>query len=412
MGAWAVFEMFGVFDLLVEAWLPADVRASTLENELEEGLGGRLVRCDGFAVDEIVTHWVWRDEQGEMQAPPRSVLEETPSERQLALLRAGDERQLSRFIASHAAARVVAAPGIGLLIAVGGTQGHPLLSVAERELVKDLIIRLIAETDPGVLSQVVLARGSGFADYVLQGQVAPEAFHRMNERLVKPLNEAVRSAGLRAHTFVFAASEPLIRHQGLDWMPPAEERLSARDLLLEGESPMLEVRTSAFADLLHDDQVGATWADSGAAKGLMRAVVAMLNGNGGTVVLGACPQSRAEGDPRFTGKRRKGAPVVGEFMVVGVDDEIAGKPDSYLRKVAAMCRRFVEPDPRLYIELRLERIEDRTVLVVAVADPPDEWFYFVDHEKEPAFLVRNSAGMSEHLRGLEGDKYKRSFPRY
>jgi hypothetical protein len=411
VAAWSASEVFGVFDLLLEAWLPASGKPSQLERSLEEAFRERLVHCDTFRVDEVVSHWVWQtDQDREMRNPSRSILKEPPNKRQLERLRAGEEKLLERYVTKGVAARVVAEPGIGFLIAVGALRGQPLLSVAERDRVKDLILRTVADAGRD-LSQVVLMRGSGFADYVLQGRIEPESFYRMKGELISSLDEALHVLGLRTHTFILSGAGPLARREGLLWRSSEDGQLSARDLLLEGESQTLEVRSSGFADLLPDDRVGATWAASQAAQGLLRTVTAMLNGNGGTIVVGACPLDRAMEDQRFAGKRMRKAPIVGEYVVIGIDEEMSRGQDRYLQKVNRMLRQFIEPDPWTGLHLSIERIDDRPVLIIAISGSADEWFYYVSDSKEPMFLVRNSAGASERLSGREADVYKRQTPR-
>lgn len=410
IAAWSVYEMFGIFDFLLEAWLPLNAHGHGFSRELEQAFEERLVRCDPFAVDEVVTHWAWRDEGEVMRQPKPALLADPPAPRRLERLGVSDDRQLTEMVDSGAAARVAAEPGIGILVSISGLWGYPLLSVAERDLVKDLILSVVTK-GAGILFQVVLLRGSGFGDYVLQGKIKPEAFYELKSKLVQPLDRALRSRGLRAHSFVLAGAAPLIREEGLTWKVAPDARPAVEELLRGGESGALEVRSSAFVDLLPDDRIGSKWADSEAGKGLLKTVTGMLNSKGGTILLGACPVARAEGDPRFSEKRLKGSTVVGDYLVIGIDDEIVSGSDSYLRKVANVCRKLIEPDPLVHLEFSLERLEGKTLLLVSVPSIPDEWFYFVADRENPQFWVRNSVGLSERYSGRDADIFKNQFPR-
>jgi hypothetical protein len=410
VAAWSVYEMFGIFDFLLEAWLPLTAHAHRFSRELESAYGERLVRCDAFAAEEVVTHWAWRGEGREMRRPAPAILANPPPPQQLERIGAGDGRPFAEMMKSEVAARVAAEPGIGILVSISGLWGYPLLSVAERELVKDLILGVVEE-GAGILFQTVLLRGSGFGDYLLQGKIKPDDFYELKTKLVGPLDRALRPRGLRAHSFVLAGAAPLIREERLTWKTASDGRPSVEELLREGESVALEVRSSAFVDLLPDDRIGSKWADSEAGKGLLKTVTGMLNSKGGTILLGACPVARAEGDPRFSEKRLKGSTVVGDYLVIGIDDEIVSGSDSYLRKVANVCRKLIEPDPLVHLEFSLERLEGKTLLQVSVPSIPDEWFYFVADRENPQFWVRNSVGLSERYSGRDADIFKNQFPR-
>lgn len=409
--AWTAHQMFGVFDLLLEAWLPASLRTSAFARALEEAFGGRLVRCDNFVVDEVVTHWAWQESDQEgIRIPSDRWLEEVPDQRQLARLQGGDRKLLRDFQEKGIASQVFAEPGIGLLLVIGGLAGLPLLSLAERESLKARIVHLLEEAAGEVVFQTALLRGHGFGDFVLEGRVPPKEFHKLGPRLVEPLNEVLKILGMQTQTFIFAAAEPLLREERLIWDASEDAHLSAEDLLRQGESAQVEVRTSGFADLLPDDRVGARGVRSDAARMLTKTITGMLNGRGGTIVVGAFSHSRAEEDPRFAGKRLGGAPVVGGYVVIGVDEEIEGRRETYLRRAAAVLSKSIEPDPSLYVEMRLEDLKGRTVLVLSVRRTND-WFYFVDEAKGAAFIVRNSDGMLRRLGGAEMDVYKRNAER-
>lgn len=65
--AWAMYELLGVFDLLLEIWLPPQTRPFELEATLLGSFGRDLSIHNLFAVEETVAHWLWQElgESGE-----------------------------------------------------------------------------------------------------------------------------------------------------------------------------------------------------------------------------------------------------------------------------------------------------------------------------------------------------------
>lgn len=408
--AWSVHEMLGVFDLLVEAWLPAAVTETTFEQELERTFKENLILRDSFSTSEVVAHWAWGEpEKRQMRVPPAEALATPPTPRQMARIVGGGDRKLLRRYQELDVVRWIAGEkGICFLLLVSMQRALPLLSLEARAVVKELMLRHGGRLGEAGVAGSSLLRGFGFADYVLQGRIEPHSFPELRE-VMRPLQEDLRAIGMRTHTFVLSTEVELAGETGLSGGLEGEERTSVKDLLQQGESERFQVRLTAMTDLLPDRGLGASGSSSQATELLMKTITGMLNGESGNIVIGVLPRDRGLGDPRLTG-RLEDAPALGRYLLLGVDAEIPKGTDSLLQKVRQACNSFIEPDPAPYLQLRTEVIEGKTLLVVSVERPSGEWFYYMSGPGRAEFIVQTKTGRRALL-GPEGDAYKAAHPR-
>ena len=402
--SWAVYEIYGSYDLLYRVWLPSQTTVADFERALIENFGASLDLFDGFTVDEIVSHWPWA--LGESaESLPVSLREPVPDLELDRLDQAQRKTMLASLREKNLIAQIQPGTGIGFIVAV--TASRPALSASfgGRPAVQERLREILAQA-PGSFTETSLFRGSGFADYLLQGRIRGEDFPLLKQSLIDPLNEFLESVGYRTYTFLMSTANPVAFREE---MPGKEVRrpTKARALLESGESPKLEVLGSALNDIRRkrSDRDAQQAVDT-----LMRIVTGFLNSDGGTILIGAFEKDALNRDPRFEGlSELRGAPEIGAYVVPGIDHELKEGSERFLRRIRSSCRQLVEPDPGMYVSFDLEQVNDRTVCLVKVGSPSreghDQWFYFTPRSGLPRFVVRVGDQTSE-LRGADADRYK------
>jgi Putative DNA-binding domain len=404
--SWVMYQLLGPFDVLLRVWLPAETSTMDFEQALHAAFRGNLTLSDYFLADEIIAHWPWRGRAGEMRVPPPEALSSSPPSRELERLLGGDRSLTAHYRKLNIVADVREEAGIGVLVAIA-RRTHPLSPFVEREAVKDAVLRVLDEAPQAVLSERSLYRGSGFAEYLLQGRVRYDAFHEFGGSVLDPLNSGLKSLDLKTQTLVLATPRAAIRGEE----PPrgrgdaGAEEVPARELLEREEGPTLEVLGSAFTDLGRERP---SWDGSaGVTQGLLRAVTAFLNSNGGTVVVGAYDKGAIQGLPEKAVQRMglAGAPEVGRYAVRGIDRESEGDVDRIQARLTRLIARSIEPDCSMLVQIRSERIGDRTVWAIDVAPGAEGWFYYKRARGAPQFLVRQGSE-TVALAGSEADRYK------
>jgi len=402
---WAVHEMLGVYDLLIEAWLPVAVPVTALENGFKRTFHGLLI-LDPFFVEEVVSHWAWRSAEGAASLSPVESFDDSPPSRELVEIENGSQALLNRYREKDLVERVWEGPGIRFLLLITTRDLTPPMPMGAKGTAVEALLSLLREEEGGLVEKEILLRGTGFAHLVLRGSVRPDAFHLLSERLVRPLQEALHGIWMRPQLFVLSGNEALARHASLVGRAPEEPQPEVEDLLQQLESSRFQVRLAAVTDLLPGGEVGKAGPSSQATEVLMKTITGMLNGEGGTIVVGAVDRDRVPGDPRLAG-RIEGAPVLGRYAITGTGFELGGDEDKLLQRVLSSCHEQIEPNPQPFILAIFRVIEGRPILVITVREPKAGWFYYHARDRDPPEFIVQSAIGRETLTGAAADQYKR-----
>lgn len=461
IGSYAAYELSGEFDILLRLWVPA-AEAGGFADRLEKEFDP--VDSREFTAVEVVRHWPWRGEVGEEPEPcdAEKLARTTSIEDVTAVNRVSDETHrgelalpseneapvLERLMAAHAVTDMQSTTGIRIIIR---------LKVKER-LDNEDSIRLTNhvatlldgitrpkggdyKATPGhfIVDEVSVYRCKDRSLLVLC-RVPYEGWHSLREGLLEPLGNM---QGVLQTTTFAALSRNLVRSRDrllLD--DQAAEALSGGDggqgaagagdrspkvppppVTGSGASPRLdrsegaefEVKGSAFtmlerwlgraadaADDAHLKESSGFFRDS-----VAKTVVAMLNSEGGSMVLGALePEKMREKENELLKLRVSKLPRVGEYAVVGLQDPtfLKGGWDAFQLKFNRLLKECVEGEVADLVRLSRDWIAGETVAVVEIEYPGMEDGFFLRDGKEQRFLVRRG-GSTDELHGPAIQRY-------
>ncbi len=394
--SWSMDELFGVHDALIRAWVPR--RYSDFDDVLMTGLAGEdLLSIERFDVDQFVgeSRPILRRMPGELGAALTS---------ELLRLEDGhaDDALLSRYLneglISISPRRLE--PEVGVVVAIGGVM-H-----LQRSTLEAHTARLFDLVQHSALRGAAFYKGVGFATFVVDGHAGYSEFGQI-EALIAEMREEVRMSRLRVTAFITSNAQPVARYERLaQRFVESSPNLSVMELLLQGEGAMLEVKASAFRRPPELRQHGQPEEEDSrqTTQRLMRALAGMLNGEGGTIVLGV-----AQGDA-YDGGSADVFPRVGSWMICGIDHELDRDRDHFISRLMSRCSDAIEPDPLPFLHFSTALVEGRTVCTIEVAHA-DRWFWERSSRRTPAtFWVRQGA-MTRQLSGVDVDDYRSMKPR-
>jgi schlafen family protein len=399
--SWSLHELLGHWDVLIRAWVPAAI--TELEYHLQRALRGRgLTMMDRFDVEEVVSHWPWaREGERTMMRPAAVDLEWRITDREIAQLDAGAETARSvAALAEERNLRTVAEParGIGFMVSV---RLPPVPHTRNASAVlTEQVSRLLANQEH--ISETSLYRGVGFGDHLIFGKVHYDKFHELRRSLLAPLREiGVGLSRPTATTVILATSDALISEEALPLAAPRQPH-TIEELLRQPEGPRLEVRGTAFMTLVSQGGQLVARPSDGGRDTLLRTVAAMLNSDGGTIVIGAVEASRFADRASLDD-----LPRVGEYAVFGIGHETEGGRDRFQRRLMDACSSAIEPNPIRSIDVEFADVEERTIAVLTIRPPSTggEWFYVRGKAQRYEFYVRSGAATAA-LSGPEADRYK------
>ncbi len=399
ISSWAMFELLGIYDLLIRAWLPPALPLHRFQDLLVEGLGGDgLLDLGFFTVEKVVTHWPWADVGAAMKEPDPEVLANRMTDREIASLNTGaDQVLLDPYEEDRVVAPIVEGGDIGFMIVVALRVGAPVSSSGQREILAKAMADLVDQARQGPFSELSLYQGHGFGSHLLFGRVRPQSFYELERSLVQPLDRIVKFDGSRTYTFIMAAPAALARVEKMPLSSLPEEDPRAEDLLRQEEGAGFEVMSAPALD--HPARF---------AQALARHVVAFLNSDGGTIVIGAVEKGRPLPTPKRTQSLLADTPEVGDYAVIGVNADAEDGLDAYERRLRNQFSNSIAPDPNAHIEIRFDRVGPRSVCILEVRRPErgaGTWYYQLASRGRAHFMVRQGPGTRE-LIGPEADNYK------
>lgn len=419
--SYAVYETLGIFDLFVRAWVPSQT-FERFEEALKEALAPVYLQLlESFFVSRTLRHHLWPGEELRPEEPEQSFLEDKwPS----GTILAANEATLAEDLALQAANTCVLRPLIqrsGIKFFTIITQpGYSVIGPAKRRLESELYKAF----DEFNIEQPALYEGSGFGQFVLMGRVDAENYFDITS-LAEFINGlGIREfAGARPYTYLCAGEDVLYY---ADRLPTdiATDELDVDALLAQDENQTLEFKGSALSNLdrwLATDDAEPVADDSMLDDGIIRAIVGMLNADGGTLVIGALEAKRKYGG-RAADEHPKlaGAPQRGNYVIVGIDaePEFTEKEqkgltawDAFRLWLLDVIGTRIDPAPAGAIGISPHEISGRTLCIVRIQPSRATWYYrLLKARQTVSFFVRED-GRTMSLIGSAADVYKRTNPR-
>jgi hypothetical protein len=408
VNAYTIYELFGEWDLMVRLWLPREttsVELGAAVSEMVKQVG--LHDEDHFSVDDIVRHWVW-GAGTELERPSDTrMLDAPPPDDEIAQINklSPDTELVARLESENLLRSVSHHPGIKFAMVVTAPVANPPIKQRHR-LLKELT-RIVDGADE--ILERSLYQGHGLGSFLILGRVLEGRFDAIRTQIADKITDGIdpESIGARTYTMIVASQDSLdVR----DVLRPqhdirAAEEVSVEDALQQPESDTLEVKASAFTDydrVLHGD--GESNENDVADRGVLKAVTAMLNSGGGTVVIGALEARRYARDAQALGDPL----AIGDYLCVGVQRDFGNDHDwdHYARRLLAIIGQRIDPGPHLWINLTREAVDGVAMAKITIAAPDRHWYY----QQGKHFYVRRGSESIELL-GTEADRYRHERPR-
>jgi hypothetical protein len=416
INSYALWELIGDHDLMIQAWLPHRTRANNL---VEAVAASATVNVDmlTMAVDKLMYHWMWQRDIDLGKAAKD--------------IQSSDYVNLNNAAQSVPAARVLRYTRCGYIHPTPGTDDLKFflrITNSNKAIGMDVQGQLAAlaksvlsngQVRSGVLMKV---SGDGGA-YLLTGRVRPENY----PAITQVVGENFRTSGVlevlrsRTVTHMSALSRPIDRREQLLPTPDDDptQKPTAEDVracMLLAESDDLEFKTSAFTDVEHllgrrstarprDEQ----------AKDIAKAVIGMLNADGGTVIVGIAEADKFPEEE--LGSRYGPVERHGERIAVGVNKEFPDRSgwDAYQRVLASKLRQLIDREVDNWVKFHGVVVGTKTVCVLRLKRS-SSWFYL--HEKDKArsgqsvyTFYGRQGGETRPLHGREADAFKEAHPR-
>jgi hypothetical protein len=412
--SYVMYELTGDWDMLLRLWLPTSMSSADFVDSLHKVLMEyRVNQHEVFHVSKVITHWVWDGGRtGAMPTPSDSILRTPPSDDEIQRINDGliTDSDARVFQDRNIIAPWKPGPGVKFLILV------PEVRAVSVDAPKALArrVRQILQSAPGV-SEISVYIGEGFARLLVMARVEPDKFDTAISKIIGDINNCgVHDFfGIRTYTYVtLNCAEHALHFE--DRLPVAAELFGPEEpvmetLLSESESAKLEVKGSAFVDLnryfLGDGVLEPS--DKITNEGVVRAIVGMLNAEGGKIVVGALEASKFAKCAGTLRERLKTLEVFNDYIVCGIEYDYLGKNwDAFLLRLLDIIEARIAPSPSVWLTIKREVFYGKEMCVISVRKPANDWFYFV-HDGTTVFYVRQSNRTVE-LPGPKADQYKRA----
>jgi hypothetical protein len=416
--SYALYELMGDYDMLLRVWLPSGT-ASKFGSSLQDDLAVfSLARAERYNVESVIRHWPFaprgvgaiKDLSDGEALPSNGRIQEV--NKLLAKSGAFDDKLLNSSLRKRLIGPPVKnrdeEPGVKIVTLIKPVRG---LTPDMKRGLGNQVARVLDEQRD--IRQRSLYQVEGWDAAFLLTCLAPEEkFFAFRERLIRDLSPLLEATGARTNSYS-CASRNLVMFQDRV-APPAHHQNGSLpepgipDLLSLEESATLEVKGSAFAPLDPWLLKGEGLAESGRffQRGVLRAIVAFLNGEGGSVVIGGLEPNRYE--KRLHDERLSNFPMIGAYLCPGLLDPTFEEKgwDAYERKIGESIAKNVSPVPS-GLRIRKERYEGVDFCVIDVPSNRQEEWHYLEPPKAPSqFLVRQGARNVE-LSGADADRYKK-----
>ena len=414
--SFALYEITGMHDLILRVWLPNATSLGEFERTLRSRLDSRhLQMYDIFIVSDIVMHWVWDNNGTEpMRAPTSNRIRTRMSdEKILSFNRA--EISLEEFESAKRAHLVSeSAPHRGAKFFVVIPHPHAVFTWAADEL-KERLSNVLRQAQS--IQEKSLYEGTGFGQFLIIGRADYTNFTKIGEEILDPINDmGIGGFGVRTYTYVSPLSDFILFQELL---PTDGARIhptiAITDYLSQDESNTLEFKGSAFADLarwVHTDGERLQESSAVTNEGILKSIVAMLNGDGGFVIVGVLEVDKFKSQSAVA--KLAAFPKFGRYVCTGIELEMQGHDfDWYQLRLRDIIKSRISPAAGSYVNIDKVEFEGVTLCVISAEGTDDEWFYLADDPKRPNALkfYAREGNRTNELVGPEADHYKRARPR-
>lgn len=380
------YELLGAFDLVARVYLDPST-----EDDFHQLLDRRLAplgltKAQPFRVDKIERNWVWegRNGRGEVRRPDTKALRQHFPVAEVALLNNADDdsaargQLIERYSERNLLTEATRSYGIKFVLLIGcpdepsgRTVGHVTGRLA-RALDQAMTSGLLVER-----SLYTGHRGQREL-FLMLCRIEHRRFHDLRKGLLEPVGVAVAPIAEARTTTFPVVSEDFLSFQDEVALEEAD-RVDVEALLRGHETSVFEIKGSLFSPLNPWLEHGKELEESKEMplKGVLKAIVGLLNSMGGTIVVGAVEEQRYEADTSAM-ERLGPFPKVGKHRVIGLVDPTYRDWgwDAWDKRLRDLIAMKIDTNPGVLVQTRLETIERQDVCVIDVFDPgADDQFY-------------------------------------
>jgi Putative DNA-binding domain len=425
--SYAIWELIGDHDVVIQAWLPRGITTSRVQDQLAD-VSTLTFDSLSMSVEQTIYHWMW-DKPIDLDAHEAHITSDDYVNLNDRALRV-PARRISQYQKYGYVHKAPTASDMKFFLRV--TNPHRAISSDGKRQLVDLARKVVL--DPIVRGGVVYQVSGDAGCYLITGRIQPKRY----EDIASMMRDTLGSTGLldsvksRTTTHISAFAMPLDRREQL--LPTREEDAisvpdepSVTSWLHRVESDDLEFKASAFTDIrskvsprqtaaghLHAQETERANARSAAEQvsSVAKAVIGMLNADGGTIVIGVAETDKFDADS-FSSVYRS-VRRVGSRAVIGVDDEL-GKDgwDGYQRRLATRLRNLVTGEIGGRVRYFPVPFDSKTLCVIRVQRSSSwHWLKVKDSNGQQEFrFFGREGGETRYLHAPQAEEFKESHPR-
>lgn len=411
--SFTVYEALGLFDIFIRAWVPSH-SSEKFKQALNDALEGESLQLlESFSVSRVLRHHVWEQGNHERTEPADSLLREPWEDAVIERLNEGrlSEEEQTKLYEDRVLAPIHPCDGVKFFTVI--TPAGFSVTKFAHDTLEEGLLRLLDQSN---IEEPSLYAGSGFGEYIVMGKARPNDFFAITE-----LSTAINSLGVqdtvsaRPYTHVCAHSHPLFYADRLP-LRDQERSYDIDALLRRSESHTFEVKGSLSLDLsrwLKTDEVDPVSSDKVINEGVVKAVVGMLNADGGHLVVGALERianfnhAPADDHPKLAEMPRRG-----DYICIGIDEEFDERGwDGFRLKLQELLSSRIQPSPAGSVSISRERVDGRQMCVIGIQPTRANWFYRVLGENGPVNFYVRDGNRTVSYAGVQADTYKARRPR-
>lgn len=408
--SYAVWEMLGAFDVLACVYLEPS-REQEFQSELVRRLASLgLMKDQPFFVENVIRDWIWGSSSPSdvVRWPDRKVLRSHFPQRELELVSGSGESQLRRDLIQRYSelgllTEATHSYGIELVIFVGSMEQ---LTYRTQHVVGRRLAKVLDQAGDLVHDcSLFQGRGGQRELFLIRCRVDHTDFHRIAEGLLEPIRAATALGDGVVTAYPVVSDDAILYQDQIALKPQAKADASA--LLRAGENRSVDVRPTLLTPLdpwLKGDEPLKERREY-ANRAVLPTIVALLNSGGGSVVIGAVEQARYRERPEVLA-RLGDPPSLGDYWVIGLLDPtyVEHGWDAWHKRLHDLLG-YIDPNPGVLIQARLEGVLGREVCVIDVDDPGDTAF-FLRQRGEGATYYARQGGASRELQGAMIDEHR------
>jgi len=401
--SYGIYEVFGSVDLIFRAWIPKietnkfAAKVKSWDDHITNGLSMKSI--EKMTVKSTLHHWLWPN--GSDPTSEAIKLLDNEFENNQADFKNIDKWGKLNLLQK----RDPVEEGIRFIMILSG---RDLGTMSEAEELIPTIISTVIDNGQIDVINPELYYSDGISWFLIDSRVKFVDYSDIAE-LQKEINIAVRNIGSRTSTFL--CTQNLINTREVDGISvlaidSPKEIPKIRNLLEENESRLLEIKGSLRVNVGNYFATNNTNPDQRMEHEILSAIVAFLNTNGGSLVIGALEPDRI---PRIALNRiGTELPLFGIYCLIGINIDFKST-DKFKLHLLNIIRENVIPFSEIHVTITFETISGKVICLVSITRS-DSWHYLKGKNKQVEFYIRED-GSSIPLNAQQQAQYQKRFPR-